>query len=176
MEHVREKMRQVDRYGPFLAELWERETSKFRHGDFVEPTYPARRWFVLRNVFYDTPQLVRVNLSKEALPPVREEAFQWQDNVAFCNQGNFDVGPARRFNETQVRITDPRLVKESPGVYRPRADSILLREMPVEMNSLRTYTTEPQVIEALEAHTGVGAQGWTVLTRADLQPHAPIGQ
>lgn len=165
MEHIRERMGLVERKGPFLAELWERETSKFRHGDFVAPTFSARHWLVLRNVIYDTPQFVRVNLGEDASPPVREEEFQWQHNVAFCNQGDFDVGPERRFDESQLHIIDPGLVEEGPGVSRRRADSVLSRPASINLELIRPYSNQPEVIEALEANSGAGAQGWTLKTR-----------
>jgi poly(beta-D-mannuronate) lyase len=170
MKHIREKMGLVDRHGPFLAKLWEEETSRYRDGNFVEPMYPPRHWFVVNNVILDTPRLVRVKLASGTRPPVREEEFRWQGNIGFSRDGEFDVGPARQFNEEQFRLADPGLSEEGSGVFRPRATSICRGQAKVDRDAIKPYVDRPEIAAVLEKLSDLGASGWKILAVADVGP------
>jgi hypothetical protein len=172
MEHIREKMRLVERNGPFLAKLWVQETSQFRAGDFVEPTYPPRHWFVLNNVIVNTPQLVRVNLARDTTPPVREDDFRWQGNLAFCAMGDFDVGPGRSFDDNQIRYDDPELIEEASGLFRPSPSSVCRNRGEIDMKTVRSYIDRPETEAVLGAITDLGASGYRMLTIAQVGPRS----
>jgi hypothetical protein len=172
MKHIREKMGLVDRHGPFLAKLWEEETSRYREGDFVEPMYPPRRWFVLNNVILNTPQLVRVKLARGTRPPVQEEEFRWQGNLGFLRDGEFDVGPARQFSEQQFRFADPGLSEEGSGIFRPGATSICRGQAKLDRDAIKPYVDRPEIAAVLEKLSDLGASGWRMLAIADVGPRA----
>jgi hypothetical protein len=170
IEQIREKMGMVERNGPFLAKLWREETSRYRVGDFVVPVYPARRWYVLGNVFLNTPQLVRENLGDGAEPPVQEEGFRWEGNIAFCRDGEFDVGPARSFQEHQVQYRDPELIEEAPGIFRPGPSSFSRGRASVDTKAVKTYANNPEIEAQLGDMKDSGAGRYTILTAADVGP------
>jgi len=170
MKHILDKMGLVERHGRFLQEQWERETFQYRVGDFVEPVYPARRWFILNNVIVDAPQLVRVKLARGTAPPVREEDFRWQGNVAFSATDKIDVGPGRSFQEDQIHCCDPELIEEGPGLFRPGRTSVCLGGASIDMKTVRPYVDHPEVAAMLGALTDAGAHRHRVLTVSDVGP------
>jgi poly(beta-D-mannuronate) lyase len=170
IEHIRSKMGLVDRHGPFLAKLWKEETSKYLEGDFVEPMYPPRRWFVLNNVILDTPQLVRINLARGTKPPVQEQEFRWHGNIAFRNDGKFDVGPERQFSDEQFRSADPGLSEDGPGVFRPGSKSICRGQAKIDLDTITPYVDRPEINALLKTLSDIGASGWKILAAPDVGP------
>jgi hypothetical protein len=170
IEHIRGKMGKLERHGPYLAELWKKEISQYLEGNFVEPMYPPRRWYVLNNVILDTPQLVRINLARGTSPPVREEEFRWEGNIGFLRAGEFDVGPQRQFTEEQFRFADPGFIEEGRGVFRPDGTSICRGQAKIDMDSIEAYVNRPEIAAVLEKLSDLGARGWKILTVADVGP------
>jgi hypothetical protein len=170
MDHIREKMGLVERNGPFLAKLWEKETSQYRVGDFVEPAFPARNWYVLNNVIADTPQLIRISTDRNSTAHVREEDFHWQGNVAYCSQGKLDIGSGRNFDRDQIQFNDPELIEEATGIFRQSPSSACRGRADVKMKTVRHYIDRPEIDAVLGAMSDIGAQGFEVLTVVDIGP------
>ena len=176
MAHIREKMGLVERNGPFLAKLWEEETSQYRIGSVVEPMFPARRWYILNNVIVNTPQLVRVNLARGTSPPVREEDFRWEGNIAHRPGGTFDVG-GRAFDDGHVRCQDPELIEVAAGLFRPAPASICRGRAVVNMATVKQFLDGPEILSVLGAVVDVGAAEQDVVTAAEVGPRdSPMSQ
>jgi hypothetical protein len=177
MRHVRDKMGNVERHGTLLAERWQQETFRYRNGDFVEPVYPARRWFILNNLIVNTPQLVRVNLARGTPPPAREENFRRQGNVASLTGGELDIGAQRQFAEDELRICELQLTKEMSGLLRPDPESRCLEAAKIDRDAVRKCVDRPEIDALLAATSNAGAQGPALLTVAQVGPrhgHAPV--
>jgi hypothetical protein len=160
----------VERNGPFLAKLWEQETSQYRIENFVEPTYPARRWYVLNNVIVNTPQLVRINLARGTTPPVHEEEFQWQGNIAYCDVDEFAVGRKRVFDDSQLRYQNPEFIEVAAGLFRPGPASICRGNAVIDMATVRQYVNRPEIDAVLGAVVDLGAEALDVVAVADVGP------